>query len=221
MDRSEFLEVDPEAIEAGRLLFARPPAFMLGVARIDQLPSADLPEVAIAGRSNVGKSSIINALTRHRELARTSNTPGRTQQLNFFDIDGRLRLIDLPGYGYAKAPKEQVDAWHDLIFDYLRGRPNLHLVVMLIDSRHGIKDRDREVMGTLKKAAVPFLLVLTKCDLVRERELAQGRAAMETELRKTVGALPAVLATSSRKLAGIDALRAVLAGYALAERPEA
>ena len=118
-------------------------------------------------------------------------------------------------------PKEQVDAWHDLIFDYLRGRPNLHLVVMLIDSRHGIKDRDREVIGTLKKAAVPFLLVLTKCDLVRERELAQGRAAMETELRKTVGALPAVLATSSRKLAGIDALRAVLAGYALAERPQA
>ncbi|MCB9942827.1 MAG: YihA family ribosome biogenesis GTP-binding protein [Geminicoccaceae bacterium] len=208
-------EADGERMEAGRLLFARPPAFMLGVARIDQLPPADIPEVAIAGRSNVGKSSIINALTRHRELARTSNTPGRTQQLNFFDIDGRLRLIDLPGYGYAKAPKDQVDAWHALIFDYLRGRPNLHLVVLLIDGRHGIKDRDRAVMDTLKKAAVPFLIVLTKCDLVGRRELAQRTTALEDDLRKTVGALPQALHTSSRKLEGIEALRGVLAGYAL------
>ena len=179
--------------------------------------------VALVGTPNCGKTALFNGLTGSRQ--KVANYPGVTVERKTGVLNTpsghTLRLIDLPGYGYAKAPKEQVDAWHDLIFDYLRGRPNLHLVVMLIDSRHGIKDRDREVMGTLKKAAVPFLLVLTKCDLVRERELAQGRAAMETELRKTVGALPAVLATSSRKLAGIDALRAVLAGYALAERPEA
>jgi GTP-binding protein len=206
---------DPESIEAGRKLFARPATFRLGVARLDQLPPADLPEVAMAGRSNVGKSSLINALTGQGSLARTSNTPGRTQQINLFDLaGGRLTLVDLPGYGYAKAPKDVVERWTEAVFAYLRGRPSLMRVCLLIDARHGPKKVDEEVMDLLAKAAVPFQVVLTKADLVRQGELAALLQALEAKLAKTAAALPRPIVTSSRQQQGIDLLRAALAKLA-------
>ncbi len=198
--------------EAARLLFARPPRFMLGVAHLDQLPEAAGPEVAIAGRSNVGKSSLINALTGRTDLARTSNTPGRTQELNYFELDGRLRLVDLPGYGYARAPKEKVAAWTDLVFAFLRGRATLRLVVLLIDGRHGIKPVDEEAMTLLGKAAVPFVVVLTKADLVGRAELERRLAETRAALVRKPAAWPEVLATSARKRDGLDALRELVAG---------
>lgn len=190
---------------------------MLGVARLDQLPEAEGPEVAIAGRSNVGKSSLINALTGRTDLARTSNTPGRTQELNYFDIDGRLRLVDLPGYGYAKAPKDKVDAWTQLVFAFLRGRQPLRLVVLLIDGRHGFKTVDDEAMTLLGKAAVPFVVVLTKADLVAKPELERRIAEIKAALAKKPAAWPEVFTTSARKREGLEPLRELLAG--LLENP--
>lgn len=201
-------------LEAGRLLFARPTRFMLSVADLDQLPQAGPPEIAFAGRSNVGKSSLVNALTGHRAIARTSNTPGRTQQLNFFDQDGRLRLVDLPGYGYAKAPKAQVDAWQRLVFAYLRGRPNLRLVLLLIDGRHGLKKVDEEVMQMLGKAAVPYRVVLTKSDLVGAGELAGRADDIAATLRRMPAAIGEPIATSAARNHGFEELRAVLAAHA-------
>ena len=205
---------DPESLEVGRKLFAREATFLRGVAKLDQLPPAGLPEVAFAGRSNVGKSSLINALTGRNSLARTSNTPGRTQEINLFDLGGRLMLVDLPGYGFAQAPKEVVERWTRLVFAYLRGRPSLMRVCLLIDGRHGLKKADEEAIELLGKAAVPFQLVLTKTDLVRKADLEALTFELETRLAKQVGALPRPILTSAKAREGVDLLRASLAKLA-------
>jgi GTP-binding protein len=207
--------------EAARKLFARPAVFRMGVSRLDQLPPAAgaPPEVAMAGRSNVGKSSLINALTGQGDLARTSNTPGRTQQINLFGLDGgRLTLVDLPGYGFAQAPKDVVARWTELVFAYLRGRPNLLRVCLLVDSRHGVKKVDEGVIDLLAKAAVPFQPVLTKTDLVRPAELEALVHEVEARFRKQAAAIPEPIPTSARRRDGLDGLRAALA--ALARPPE-
>jgi GTP-binding protein len=208
---------DAAAIEAGRLLFAGECRFVIGVARIDGLPSGALPEVAFAGRSNVGKSSLVNALTGRKTLARTSNTPGRTQQLNFFDLGGRLMLVDLPGYGYAKAPKGDVDRWNRLIRLYLKGRVGLRRLCLLIDARHGVKPSDRQVMDMLDEAAVAYQIVLTKADKLKSGDLEERCAAIAGEIRKRAAANPAVIATSATRGDGVAELRAVLASLATVE----
>ena len=196
------------AIEQGKSLFERPCTFMLGVAWLDQLPPADGLEIALAGRSNVGKSSLINALFGKKDLARASATPGRTQQLNFFDLDGVMNVVDLPGYGYAQAPEKQVKTWNDLVFTYLKGRPNLRRVYVLIDARHGIKDKDVEVMKMLDKAAVSYQIVLTKADKVKLSELEKTISSTEKKMSSFVACYPELLVTSSEKKQGIDLVRA-------------
>jgi GTP-binding protein len=212
---------DTEAgvLEAGRLLFAGPVTFLRGVDKLDSLPPFDLPEIAFAGRSNVGKSSLINAVCGRSTVARTSNTPGRTQELNFFDVGGRLILADMPGYGFAKAPKDKVDRWVRLVRGYLRGRPVLRRVMLLIDSRHGLKDSDRDMMGHLDQAAVVYQLVLTKIDKLKAAELDEVRARTQAEIAKRVAAHPILLVTSSEKGVGIAELRAELALLANPESP--
>lgn len=198
---------ETEAGEAARKLFAGPIAFELGAPRLDLLPADDLPEIAFAGRSNVGKSSLLNALAARSGLARTSNTPGRTQELNLFLV-GRppvFRLVDMPGYGYAEAPREVVRRWARLIGDYLAGRPNLRRVLLLVDGRHGLKPVDREVMALLDRAAVSFQLVLTKTDKAKDRAAAVAQVAAEA--RNHPAAHPEVLATSAMTGHGIAALR--------------
>lgn len=208
-----------ERLEAGRLLFARPCTFMRGAVDIAGLPPMERPEVAFCGRSNVGKSSLVNALTGRKTLARTSNTPGRTQELNFFNLADALTLVDLPGYGFARAPKAKVDAWTDLVRSYLAGRPTLRLACVLVDARHGLKPTDRDVMSLLAKAAVPYLVVLTKADLVKPKALATLEETLTAALRATIGALPAPHATSSTTGAGVDGLRARLAMLTEKEEP--
>jgi GTP-binding protein len=203
-----------EALETGRLLFAKECSFVMGVARIDDLPADILPEIAFAGRSNVGKSSLINALTGRKTLARTSNTPGRTQQLNFFNLGDRLTIVDLPGYGYAKAPKGEVDRWNRLIRKYLKGRVGLRRLCVLIDARHGLKVSDRQVMDMLDEAAVVYQIVLTKADKVKAGDLAKRRGEITAEIRKRAAANPEIMATSAVKGFGIAELRAVLAELA-------
>ena len=203
-------------LEAGRKLFAQPCDFVTGVADLAQLPPMRLPEVAFSGRSNVGKSSLINALTARRQLARISQTPGRTQQINLFDLGGRLTLVDLPGYGYAKAPKPTVEAWQRLLRGYLRGRASLRRTCVLVDARHGLKDNDRAFMAMLGETAVAFQLVLTKADLVRPAELADLAGSIDVELERQLGAHPRLIVTSAHSGQGVDRLRAELAGLAAA-----
>ena len=198
---------DDEALEAGRVLFARQATFLMGAASIDGLPAPDLPEVAFAGRSNVGKSSLINALVGMKALARASNEPGRTREVNFFVLDDKLRLVDLPGYGWAKASKTTVKSFQNLGRDYLRGRPNLKRAYLLIDARHGLKEVDKEPMDAFDKAAVSYQIVLTKADKLKPAEVEAVRARTEAAIAKRPAAFPRVLATSSEKGAGIPELR--------------
>ncbi len=202
------------ALEAGRKLFAQDCRFVTGVASLDGLPPAEFPEVAFAGRSNVGKSSLLNALTGRRALARTSKTPGRTQQINIFALGGRLGLVDLPGYGYAQAPKAHVAEWTALVNGYLRGRPTLRRALVLIDARHGPKASDRALMAMLDVAAVSYQAVLTKADAVRPEALEAVLAALAGELASHAAAHPEFAVTSARDGAGIADLRAALAALA-------
>jgi GTP-binding protein len=203
--------------EAGRKLFAGPCEFVFAAARSDGLPPVGPPEVAFAGRSNVGKSSLINALTGRSGLARTSRTPGRTQELIFFDLQGKATLVDMPGYGYAAVAKEKAAAWGELARDYLRGRPTLLRVFVLIDGRHGLKESDQETMRLLDAAAVSYAVVLTKGDEVKAAEKGARIAATLEALRKHVAAFPEVMLTSARTGEGIADLRAHVARL-LAER---
>jgi GTP-binding protein len=205
-------DYSPDEIEAGRLLFARPCAFAWAATAVDGLPPPDRAELAFAGRSNVGKSSLLNALTGQDGLARTSHTPGRTQALNFFRLDERLVLVDMPGHGYAQAPKDLVKRWQGLIAHYLRGRVTLKRLLLLIDARHGPKDSDRALMTLLDQSAVPFQIVLTKIDKVGVKALAALKDKLRAELARHPAAFPRLHATSAHKGTGIAELRAELAG---------
>jgi GTP-binding protein len=199
---------DPEALEAARRFFARDVRFLMGAVRIDDLPPADLPEVAFAGRSNVGKSSLINAVTGRLHLARASNAPGRTREVNVFLADERLRLVDLPGYGFAKVSRGAARKFQNLGRDYLRGRPNLKRAYLLIDARHGLKSVDAEALDALDEAAVSYQIVLTKADKLKPAEVAEVTARTLAQISRRAAAFPRVLATSAAKAVGISELRA-------------
>jgi len=213
MDRREF---SAEELARGETLFKGPCAFVKGVTKIDDLPEDGKPEIAFAGRSNVGKSSLINALTGRTSLARVSVTPGRTRELNFFSLgkDGALYLVDMPGYGYAEASKAAVKGWTRLIDDYLKGRRELKRVFLLIDARHGIKPNDQETMKLLDEAAVSYQAVLTKADKPKASELAALKEKVARDLGKHPAAYPEILTTSARMGSGIDELRAAVASAA-------
>lgn len=206
------MEPDPDAVEAARRLFSGRVEFLLSAPSLDHIPEGDFPEVAFAGRSNVGKSSLINAVTGRKAIARASVTPGRTQELNFFEVGEptRFRLVDMPGYGFAKAPPKVVEKWKRLVRDFLRGRAVLKRTLVLIDSRHGIKPPDEDMMKMLDEAAVGYRLVLTKADKVKASELAATLARVEAQARKHVAAFPVVHVTSAEKGMGIPELRAAI-----------
>lgn len=203
---------DDEIAERARKLFAGPINFLKSAPGLQFLPDPVAPEIAFAGRSNVGKSSLLNALTNRKALARTSNTPGRTQELNFFDVGEplQIRLVDMPGYGFAEAPKDMVKRWRFLVNDYLRGRAVLKRALVLIDSRHGVKPPDREIMEMLDTAAVNYQLVMTKADKVKPTELAKTLEAVAAEARKHPAAHPAIFTTSSETGSGIAELRTAI-----------
>lgn len=205
------LAYSEEQLSAGENLFKQRTAFMLGVAKLEQLPLTELNEIAFAGRSNVGKSSLINAVTGQKGLAKTSNTPGRTQQLNYFNVADKILIVDLPGYGYAQAPENLVKQWQKLILTYLQGRVNLKRVFVLIDSRHGIKKVDEEIMDMLDKAAVTYQIVLTKTDKISQTALDKISRETESKIAKRAAAYVKVLTTSSEKNLGIEYVRAEIA----------
>ena len=203
-----------EELERGRLLFSGPVSFVMGVAKLEQLPGSGSPEIAFAGRSNAGKSSLINALTGRKGLARISNTPGRTRELNFFDIAGKLNFVDMPGYGYAKAARTEVRKWQSLLKNYLRGRPGLARAFVLIDARHGVKAADEEMLELLDETAVTYEFVLTKIDKISPTQRSAVIVATNEVARKHPAAHPFVHATSSLTGEGIAELRAEIAALA-------
>ncbi len=205
-------EPDEITREAGRKMFAGETDFVKGVVAMEGLPDSDRPEVCFAGRSNVGKSSLINALTGRKDLARASNTPGRTQEINFFTVGESHYLVDLPGYGYANAPVAVVEKWQRLLKNYLRGRVTLRRAFVLVDARHGIKSVDEEIMALLSSAAVTFQCVMTKTDKLKKGELDAVLAQVRVKLSKFASAYPEMVITSSEKGEGIETLRAIIAG---------
>ena len=210
-------DADKIALADGKRLFSRSISFVTGALSEETLPLTRYPELAFAGRSNVGKSSLINALVGQRQLARVSNTPGRTQEINFFELGNRLMLVDLPGYGYAQAPKDKAVVWATFIRRFLKGRTQLRRALVLIDSRHGIKPHDEDIMKLMDESAVNYQVVLTKIDKIKPAELASCHAAVSEAIAKHVAAHPTVLATSAAEGTGLPELRAALSELALPE----
>jgi len=207
--------ISKNSIEKGRLLFARDVTFMLSAVSLDTLPPARLPEICFAGRSNVGKSSLINALTNRKGLARASNTPGRTRELNYFNVDEKLFMVDLPGYGYAKASKSDIVRWTKLTREFLFGRASLRRVFLLIDSRHGSKESDIELMNMLDETAVTYQIVLTKIDKIKKSEIDEVYIKTAALITKRPAAYPNIILTSSEKKNGLDELRTTIANIAI------
>lgn len=212
---SDITEQQAAMIEEGRLLLAHPVEFMLSVVDMEHLPPADLPEVCFAGRSNVGKSSLINALTGRNKLARASNTPGRTRELNYFNLSDRIRIVDLPGYGYARASKVDIAKWTRLTREFLRGRAPLRRVFLLIDSRRGVKEPDIEIMAMLDEAAVTYQIILTKTDKLKKGELEKVTELVKAKIARRPAAFPVLLITSSEKKQGLELVKAEIASLAV------
>ena len=208
-------EFSKTQIENGRLLFARDVTFMLSAVSLETLPAARLPEICFAGRSNVGKSSLINAVTNRKGIAWASNTPGRTRELNYFNVDERLYIVDLPGYGYAKASKSDIARWTKLTRQFLFGRASLRRVFLLIDSRHGLKESDSELMSVLDETAVTYQIILTKTDKLKKGEMDKVLTKTQKSISKRPAAFPNIINTSSETKKGLDLLRAEIATLAL------